>query len=310
MAHKFIVQVFYLWDLMRMYYVDSLIFFISFCFVFSVVVGCILCIFLFVLILQINDIRIYILAFLSLILRSLLLDCYGVSLFLLATLCMMLFNFLRSNRNEHLTTDHNEKSALVLTDKNRIVSAKSGKCGNVYGKKSFESTSNSTIHWRIKIHDKGYFVLIGIMNEAHIKNINSLEQPFATTGFGYGLFSRGQLFAVYGKSKSNYCIGGSDSYKFKSGDIITMSLNSRRKELTFVINNDQNTMAKIKNIKTSQSVKYRFAVHLYESGEKIELLEHSVEEEKNEKEVIGTDDNHQVIYIYPFIKSERYTTEG
>ena len=142
-----------------------------------------------------------------------------------------------------------------------------------FGKKWFESNTNDTIKWTIKVIATGKEgacgINIGIISKEFDTNHSfytvgdqqETHQPFYFNSNGYLVYDNGKykgfIMPMYGYNKSN--------------DTLTMELNLKKAQLIYYINDKCYGVA-VDNIVKNDNVKYKFVVSLYFANAKIKLI--------------------------------------
>ena len=131
-----------------------------------------------------------------------------------------------------------------------------------YGKKEIVSTIPRKYKWDFNVN-AGQNVCIGISTSTKIySNIGDERAVYFMMGWGnkrWNIARKGGGFGVYG------------DFELKSGDNVSMCLDMRKRELSFVIN-DEDYGTAFKNIEQGDDVKYRLMVQIYDKGMSIECL--------------------------------------
>ena len=152
---------------------------------------------------------------------------------------------------------------LIRSGLNNDTFARSKEAGNAcaFGKRWIHSKSKDIISWNIKFNklDAKHAVGVGLVSNKHKQELNSMFKQ----DHSY-FYSPQGVFAVDGKWISTT---NDVDFKFESGDILTIVLNMETTTLSVYKNsNKDDTRIIYEDVKTSDDIKYRFALWLGMSG--------------------------------------------
>eukprot|EP01084_Bolivina_argentea_P193173 331454_1 len=135
-----------------------------------------------------------------------------------------------------------------------------------YGHRIIHSNSNSINKWKIKINTlfNHESIVIGFTSN----NNNSINYDFSQQyDVNYAWTNKGKFL------QSGNVMNRHSNCKFSQGDIIILTLDLRRLQIIYELN-DSNKKHCVENIAKGNNIKYQLAVSMYHYGDSISIIDH------------------------------------